>query len=100
MGDHWQPPGWATAPARQTIRLEVRRGGELVHTHDLSTRKSFVLGRQAGVAHIHVKDEAVSRQHAALVHRGEAVYLIDLKSAAGVTLNGKRLPPNDAVPLK
>ena len=79
----------------------VRRGDDVVEKHDLSKgKKSFVLGRQAGVADILVKDEAVSRQHAALVHRGDALYLIDLKSAAGVTVDGQRIKPNDATALK
>ena len=96
----WEPPAWATAPVRDTVKLEVRRGEQVLETHDLSKRKSFVLGRQAGAVEIHVKDDAVSRQHAALVHRGEALYVIDLKSAAGLTVDGQRVKPNEATALK
>ena len=95
----WEPPGWATLPT-MAVRLEVHRGGQILQTHDLSKKKSFVLGRQAGIADILVPDDAVSRQHAALVHRGAALYVIDLKSAAGVSVDGKRIAPNDATPLK
>ena len=92
----WAPPAWATLPARSPVSLEVRRGADVIKTHDLSKKKSFVLGRQAGATDIHIPDEAVSRVHAALVHREEKLYIIDLKSAAGVTVNGQRIKPNEA----
>ena len=70
----WQPPAWATVPTR-AVGLEVRRGDELIKTHDLSKRKAYVLGRQVGAVDVHVPDERVSRQHCALVHKGDAMYL-------------------------
>lgn len=100
MTDKWQPPGWATLPKVPTVSLEVRRAGQVIRTHSLAQRKSFVLGRQAGLADILVEDEGVSRQHAALVHRDGALYVIDLKSLAGVTVNGHKCKPLEATPLK
>lgn len=89
----WQPPPWATLPARPDVVLEVRRGEELLQRHELKGRKFFVLGRQPVVSHILVEDDLISRQHAALVHCKDAVYLFDLKSAKGVTVGGKRIRP-------
>ena len=96
----WQAPSWATAASRPSVALEVRRGEQVLQTHDLTTRKSFTLGRQMGAVDIHVADEGVSRLHAALVHRGDALYVIDLKSAAGLTVDGQRVKPNEATALK
>lgn len=96
----WAPPAWATMPARATVCLQVLRGEELVKTHDLTKRKSFVLGRQAGIADLLVEDEHVSRQHAALVHKEAVIYLIDLRSAGGTTVDGARAKPLNATALK
>ena len=89
----WQPPPWATLPARPDVVLEVRRGEELLQRHELKGRKFFILGRQPVVSHILVEDDLISRQHAALVHCKDAVYVFDLKSAKGVTVGGKRIRP-------
>jgi pSer/pThr/pTyr-binding forkhead associated (FHA) protein len=96
----WQPPAWATMPGRPTVALEVRRGDKILRTHDLSKRKSFLLGRQSGVADILIEEEGVSRQHFALVHKESAMYLIDLKSAAGTSVDGQRAKPLEATPLR
>ena len=88
------PPGWATETPHGGLALELRRsaGAELVRRIDLRSgggRRVFVVGRQPGVADVLItEDEAVSRQHAAIVPRGEALYIIDLKSAAGTWVNG------------
>ena len=96
----WTPPSWATDPLTSSrAMLEVRQSGHLLKTHALAKKKAYTLGRQAGTVDIHIADEAVSRLHAALVHRGETLYLIDLNSAAGVMVAGRRVKPNDAVPL-
>ena len=62
-------------PGRPNVELELRRGSELIQKHELKGRKFFILGRQPGMSHILVEDDTVSRQHAALVHCGAAVYL-------------------------
>ena len=89
----WAPPSWATAPGRPNVELEVRRGSELLKKHELNGRKFFILGRQPVMSHILVEDDTVSRQHAALVHCGAALYLFDLKSAKGVSVGGKPIKP-------
>lgn len=80
-------------PSRPNVELELRRGSELIQKHELKGRKFFILGRQPGMSHILVEDDTVSRQHAALVHCGAAVYLFDLKSAKGVAVGGKPIKP-------
>ena len=80
-------------PGRPNVELELRRGSELIQKHELKGRKFFILGRQPGMSHILVEDDTVSRQHAALVHCGAAVYLFDLKSAKGVAVGGKPIKP-------
>ena len=99
----WQPPGWATAPARSTVALEVRdkSSNAVVKTHSLAQKAAFTMGRQMGAVDIHVPDEVVSRVHAAVVHKGDQLFIIDLKSAAGVTVDGReKIKPNEAKELR
>jgi pSer/pThr/pTyr-binding forkhead associated (FHA) protein len=100
MAARWEPPAWATLPKSSLIALEVRHGSTVLKTHSLVAKKAFVLGRQVGVADLLVEDEGVSRQHAALVHKDDALFLIDLKSLAGVTVDGQRVKPLEATTLK
>ena len=79
----WAPPNWATTPIR-SVDLEVRRGDELLKKHELKGRSFFILGRQPGMSHVLVEDDTVSRQHAALVHCKDELFVFDLKSAKGV----------------
>jgi pSer/pThr/pTyr-binding forkhead associated (FHA) protein len=44
-------------------------------------------------------DKGVSRRHAALVNYRGVTHVIDLFSANGTYLNGKRLPPEQPYPL-
>lgn len=44
-------------------------------------------------------DNGISRRHAALVNLGGVPHLIDLYSANGTYLNGKRLAPDQPYPL-
>lgn len=75
----------------------------MLRRHELPSgggRRCFVIGRQPGVADVLVTDdEAVSRQHAALVPRGDKLYVIDLKSLRGTFIDGVRIKPNDPVLL-
>ncbi len=45
------------------------------------------------------RDKGVSRRHAALVSYQGVPHIIDLFSANGTYLNGKRLPPDQPYPL-
>ena len=98
----WAPPSWATPPARGTVTLDVRdrASNTVLRTHSLANKPAFTLGRQMGAVDIHVPDEVVSRVHAALVHKGDKLFVIDLKSAAGVAVDGFSIPPNEARELK
>jgi predicted component of type VI protein secretion system len=46
------------------------------------------------------QNAGVSRRHAALVQYNERLHLVDLESANGTFLNGRRVPPNSPVRLK
>lgn len=54
-------------------------------------RPRFVIGRDRRAADLVIKDDLVSRKHAAVVYRGDAYYLEDLSSANGVTYGGMRI---------
>ena len=95
-----QAPGWATIPAAPDLALECRRGAEVLRTFPLKAKRAFILGRQAGLADIHVEDEGVSRQHAALLPRRDALYVVDLRSARGTYVDGKRIQPPEPHQLK
>ncbi|MBI1258913.1 MAG: FHA domain-containing protein [Chloroflexi bacterium] len=45
------------------------------------------------------RDKGVSRRHAALINYQGVPHIIDLFSANGTYLNGKRLPPDQPYPL-
>ena len=58
------------------------------------------VGEDGDVADVVVgDDEAASRQHCAIVPRGERLYLIDLRSTRGTFVDGARLPPNEPTEL-
>lgn len=45
------------------------------------------------------KTKAVSRRHAAIEHKADGHYLVDLDSAAGTFMDGRKLPPNASFKL-
>jgi len=103
MSGKFPPPGWATETPHPALALEVRRGDQVLRRHELRPgggRRCFIIGRQPGVADVLVTDdEAVSRQHAAIVPRGDKLYIIDLKSLRGTFVNNARIKPNEPVQL-
>ncbi len=75
---------------------------------DLPTVEGYVIGRADEALHYvpdidlskhNSLDKGVSRRHAALVNLGGVPHLIDLYSANGTYLNGKRLAPDHPYPL-
>ena len=46
------------------------------------------------------QNSGVSRRHAALVQYNERLHLLDLESANGTFVNGRRVPPNTPMRLK
>jgi len=75
---------------------------------DLPTVEGYVIGRSDDALQYipdidtskhHSFDKGVSRRHAALVNLGGVPHIIDLYSANGTFLNGKRLAPDHPYPL-
>ena len=101
MAGKFPAPSWATETPHAGLALEVRRGERTLRRHELPPGpRCFVIGRQPGVADVVVgDDEAASRQHCAIVPRGERLYLIDLKSTRGTFVDGKRIRPNEPTQL-
>mmetsp|Transcript_33667 Transcript_33667/g.96666 ORF Transcript_33667/g.96666 Transcript_33667/m.96666 type:complete len:397 (+) Transcript_33667:87-1277(+) len=79
--------------------LDVMKDGAWVERHVLcSSKKRWLLGRAANSVDIPMQHDSVSRQHAALIRRGDTIYVADLGSAHGSTLNGA--PLQSEVPTK
>ncbi len=92
MGDKFQPPPWAAAPAC-TAWLEERPAGAAADSPPLRTlrldaaRWTTAGGAPDGDAHIHLPDAPPAALHAAFVHHPSGkLYLIELAGAAGGTL--------------
>lgn len=83
--------------------------------YDLGSRSSYILGRELGrslneqekevvVADIGIPEETCSKQHCAIQFReigGKLlVYVIDLESSNGTSLNGLKLPSARYVQLR
>ena len=85
-------PAWCVLPRQPcTTRLAVHRGSDLVDVVPLGLKSSFVTGRSPEVD-IVLEHPSASRRHAMVLHhRSGAVYLLDLGSAHGTFLGGKRL---------
>jgi hypothetical protein len=87
---------------QDTIRPEREYGWQLVSaigkTHNLSAGTTTIGRRRTN--DVWLKDDLVSRVHAELRENGQGVEVVDMGSANGTFLNGKRLPPNQAYPLQ
>lgn len=77
--------------------LEVHKDGQEdpVARYNLSTQKLWVVGRNDQYAHILSLHESISRQNTALCYNSthKSYYVIDLKSAHGTQVNGKKIAP-------
>lgn len=62
----------------------------------------LLVGRDEGVANLVIKDDFISRTHAAIVQEDGQYFLQDLNSKNGTYLNGERLEPGEksAQPLQ
>jgi len=58
----------------------------------------FILGRSLEILSV---ENEISRRHAVITHDNQrnAYFITDLQSTNGVTINGKRIPPNVAHPI-
>ena len=75
----------SSAP-RATLQLVVRSGNSQGHRTPV-TGKRLTIGRQSS-CDMTIDDSTVSREHAALVKRGDAWWVIDLGSTNGTRVNG------------
>ena len=90
-------PEWCAQPrgARTNAHLLVWRGAALVETIPVGGHAYLIAGRlpECGIV---LEHGSASRQHAALLnHRSGATYVMDLGSAHGTFLSGRRLPPRE-----
>jgi len=104
--DRWHPPSWCEHPSRK-VSLEVRSntyanpylahlaedGADFDELLPLTTRAT-VFGRSSAHADVVVRDESISRQHAAIVHADRESFIIDLGSASGSFVDGVQIPKN------
>ena len=72
-----------------------------METIDLSARSHYILGRHESTADVVMAHPSVSRQHAVVQHSytGE-VFLMDLDSTHGTSINKKKLTPSAFVALR
>lgn len=83
------------------LSLEVHKGGVAVETLKLGASRPLFLAGKHSACDVPLEHPSVSRRHAALVRdKSRGLLLIDLASKAGTTLDGRRVPPCTAVPLK
>ncbi|KAG2447282.1 hypothetical protein HYH02_007612 [Chlamydomonas schloesseri] len=96
----FNPPDWASQPCR-VASLEVYSGNQRIVVHPIDIEPYYTLGRQAESVSIELAHHSCSRVHAALVHHNDGrIFLIDLQSTQGTTVDGRRVPPNKPVVLK
>jgi smad nuclear-interacting protein 1 len=100
-----EPPEARKPAAKDTWRLYVFKGEDLLETIELSGRSCWLIGRERFVADLPVDHPSCSKQHAAIQFRyvekrnefGDRdgrvrPYIIDLESANGTTVNGQQVP--------
>jgi len=90
----YSPPSWARRPQLSMCGLEVYKGGKLVEiVKDINRKKCTIFGRNKDMADCVLQHPSISRQHSAIVHGSSGnIYLIDLGSSHGTSLNKKRVP--------
>jgi hypothetical protein len=78
------------ANAKVSMTFQIFRGEELVRTETL-TQDIIKVGKLPS-SHLRIDDENVSRMHAVIEVTGpDEIYIIDLGSAAGTIVNGKKV---------
>jgi len=79
--------------------LDVLKSELWVERHPLVGKEQWSLGRAVGQVDIPMQHESISRQHARIVRQGEGLFVVDLGSAHGTTLDGRPLLTNTLVRL-
>ena len=89
----YSPPVWARKPGVLDWKLMEIKGGVQVGVYGL-TKECVLLGRAADVVDIGLHHESCSRLHARLAFDETGLlWLKDLSSTHGTTVNKKQLPP-------
>ena len=99
-----EPPEARKPPAKQQWRIYVFKGKETVDDIHLYSRSCWLMGRDEKICDYAIQHPSASKQHAVVQFRyiekrnefGEKQgkvkpYLIDLESANGTRLNGKKV---------
>ncbi|CAK4030714.1 Smad nuclear-interacting 1 [Lecanosticta acicola] len=107
-----EPPEARKPPPREAWRLYVFKGKDMLDTVSLSSRSAWLIGRDPKVTDYPIDHPSVSKQHAVIQFRhrssknefGDVTnkvkpYLIDLESANGTHLNGKKIEASRYIEL-
>lgn len=91
-----------SSPTRTALKIRVASGPDAGLTVPV-TGQRMTLGRLSS-CHVPLQDTTVSREHAALVRRGDSWWVVDLGSTNGTRVNGVRaaeqpVGPGDRVEL-
>ncbi|OTA99721.1 hypothetical protein M426DRAFT_67253 [Hypoxylon sp. CI-4A] len=108
-----EPPEARKASPKDQWKLFVFKGDEIVDTVPLSNRSCWLVGRELAVVDLPAEHPSISKQHAVIQFRhiekrneyGDKIgkvkpYLIDLESANGTMLNGKKVPESRYLELR
>ncbi|KAL4926266.1 putative FHA domain protein SNIP1 [Aspergillus undulatus] len=108
-----EPPEARKPPARESWRLYVFKGSDLLEMVELNERSCWLIGRERMVVDFPLDHPSCSKQHAAIQFRfvekrnefGDRVgsvkpYVIDLESANGSFVNGDQIPGGRYIELR
>ncbi len=108
-----EPPEARKPPPRDSWKLFVFKGEDILDTIELGTRSCWLIGREFAVVDLPAEHPSISKQHAVIQFRytekrnefGDKLgrvkpYLIDLESANGTKLNGDKVPESRYLELR
>ncbi|KAK4148920.1 SMAD/FHA domain-containing protein [Chaetomidium leptoderma] len=108
-----EPPEARKPPPRDSWKLFVFKGQDIVDTIELGSRSCWLIGRELAVVDLPAEHPSISKQHAAIQFRytekrnefGDKIgrvkpYLIDLESANGTMLNSEKAPESRYLELR
>ena len=100
--DAWLRDGFdlATDEALETLSFDVSKQGKQLEAVEVGRLALTFVGKHS-TCQLQLEHPSLSRRHAVIVQdKTRGTLLVDLASKAGVTLNGRRLPPSLGVPVK
>ncbi|KAI1082422.1 SMAD/FHA domain-containing protein [Whalleya microplaca] len=108
-----EPPEARKPSPKDQWKLFVFKGEDIIDTVPLNNRSCWLVGRELTVVDLGAEHPSISKQHAVIQFRhlekrneyGDKVgkvkpYLIDLESANGTILNGKKVPESRYLELR